>query len=206
MREIAPGIEHWVTVHPSIHQPVSSYRLVAERVLIDPLVPPDGLGALAGPTPTDVLMTNRHHWRGCTKLIEAFGVRAHAPRSGMHELGADRPAAPYDPGDELPGGAIVHEVGVLCPDEMALWLPAHGALAIADGTIRHPPDGPLGFVPDELLGDDPAGIRDGLRERYRALADLLRPEVLLLAHGEPLTSGATQALLELARAGRSVRF
>ncbi len=149
MREIRPGLWHWTATHPLIGITVSGYRLAAERVLLDPVLPEEGAGVLGDPPPTDVLLTNRHHWRGCTELIAAFGVTVHAPRSGLHEFGLDRPVTPYDPGDELPGGAVVHEVGHLCPDEMALWFPAYRALAIADGVIRHPPDGPLAFVPDQ---------------------------------------------------------
>jgi hypothetical protein len=207
MREILPGVRHWTAEHPSIHTRVSSYALVAERVLLDPLVPEEGLATLADPeAPTDVLLSNRHHWRGCSALREAFGVTVHAPRAGRHEFGADRPVVLYDPGDTLPGGAEVHEVGHLCPDEMALWLPAHGALVLADGVIRHPPDGPLCFVPDALIGEDPGPVKAGLRERYAALAERLAPEHLLLAHGEPVVGGGAAALAAFARAGGSAAF
>ena len=43
MEEIAPGIWHWVEVHPRIKIPVSSYYLPEERVVIDPLAPREGL-------------------------------------------------------------------------------------------------------------------------------------------------------------------
>jgi hypothetical protein len=207
MREILPGVEHWRAEHPVIGKPVSSYRLVAERVLLDPLVPAAGLDVLRAPQPpTDVLLTNRHHWRGCTALREAFGVTVHAPHSGLHEFGDDRPVVPYDPGDVLPGGAEVHEIGHLCPDEMALWLPAHRALALADGVIRHPPGGPLCFVPDFLIGDEPEPVKAGLRERYAALAETLAPEHLLLAHGDPVIGGGAAALARFAREGGSASF
>ena len=41
--EIVPGIWHWSAVHPNIKIPVHSYYLPAERVLIDPIAPDDGL-------------------------------------------------------------------------------------------------------------------------------------------------------------------
>jgi hypothetical protein len=207
MREILPGVRHWTARHPAIGMRVSSYALVDERVLLDPLVPEEGVAALAEPEPpADVLLTNRHHWRGCSDLREAFGVTVHAPRAGLHEFGEDRPVVAYDPGDTLPGGAEVHEVGHLCPDEMALWLPRHGALALADGVIRHPPDGPLCFVPDFLIGEDPEPVKAALRERYAALAEALAPEHLLLAHGDPVVGGATAALARFAREGGSASF
>jgi glyoxylase-like metal-dependent hydrolase (beta-lactamase superfamily II) len=104
---------------------------------------------------------------------------------------------PFAFGDELPGGAIAQEVGAITPEETAVWFPAEGALAFADGLVRTPPDGPLGFVPDELLGDDPEGVKRGLLEAFRALA-LLSPEHLLLAHGLPVVGEGRRALEEFA--------
>ena len=54
MEEVAPGIWHWAAVHPRIKIEVSSYYLPAERVLIDPIAPSEGLDWFAeqGP-PTD---------------------------------------------------------------------------------------------------------------------------------------------------------
>lgn len=207
MREIAPGILHWTAEHPVIHIPVSSYALTAERIVLDPLLPEGGADALAYPEPpTDALLTNRHHWRGSSDLRAAFDVTVHAPRSGLHEFGDDRPVTPYDPGDRLPGGAEAFEVGHLCPDEMALWFPAHGALALADGVVRHPLDGPLGFVPDQLIGDDPEPVKAALRERYAELAATLMPDVLLFAHGDPVVGGGAAALVEFTRSGGTVAF
>ena len=207
MREIVPGIVHWTAEHPVIHIPVSGYALTAERVVLDPVLPAEGVAVLGDPEPpTDVLLSNRHHWRGTSELREAFGVTVHAPRAGLHEFGDDRPVEPYDPGDTLPGGAEVFVVGHLCPDEMALWFPQHGALALADGVVRHPLDGPLGFVPDQLIGDDPEPVKAALRERYAELAAVLQPDILLLAHGDPVVGGGAAALVEFTRSGGTVSF
>jgi hypothetical protein len=35
-------------------------------------------------------------------------------------------------GDELPGGAIAHEVDSICPEETAVWFPSERALAFAE--------------------------------------------------------------------------
>jgi hypothetical protein len=97
------------------------------------------------------------------------------PSGGIDALpGEDQPVAPFDFGDELPGGAVAHDVGTISPDETALHLPGLAAVAFADGLVRIPPDAPLGFVPDELIGDDPEGVKEGLRERYRRLLDEAR--------------------------------
>jgi hypothetical protein len=91
------------------------------------------------------------------------------------------------------------EVGALCPDETALLIPeAEGLLALADGVVRRE-DGPLGFVPDEYMGDDPEGVKAGLKQSYQRL--LQRDfDHLLLAHGWPWIGGGKQALREFIEA------
>ena len=80
----------------------------------------------------------------------------------------------------------------ICPDECALHVPAHRALAVADGVVRWPADLPLCFVPDDLM-DEPARTKSGLRDAYRRLLDL-DFERLLLAHGDPIAPGGRDAL------------
>ena len=43
MLEVAPGLWHWTARRESIGAAVSSYYLESERVLIDPMIPPEGL-------------------------------------------------------------------------------------------------------------------------------------------------------------------
>ncbi len=196
MREIAPGLWHWTARHERIGAEVSSYYLERERVLVDPMLPPGGLDWLAehGP-PEHALITNRHHDRHAWRIREAFGTVVHCVRSGLYELEGRGPVEPFDFGDELPGGAVAHEVDAICPDETALHFGAHRALACADGVVRHG-DGPLRFVRDELM-DDPERTKEGLREAYRRLLDL-DFDLLLLAHGPPVAGGAREALREFA--------
>ena len=88
---------------------------------------------------------------------------------------AAAPVTPFHFGDELPGGIVVHEVGAICPDETALHIPAHRALACADGVVRWPGVDGLTFVPDWLM-DEPEQTKEGLRAAYRASAGAgLRP-------------------------------
>ncbi len=165
MEEIAPGIWHWAAPHPSIRIPVHSYYLPAERVVIDPIAPADGLDWFAehGP-PTDVLLTNRHHYRSSADFVERFGVTVRCSRPGMHEFTDGQAIEPFDFGDELPGGIVAHEVGAICPDETALLIPAQRALAVADGAVRWEEGGPLAFVPDHLM-DEPSRRRRGYASR-----------------------------------------
>lgn len=197
MEEIAPGIWHWTALHPHIKIDVSSYYLPGEGVLIDPIAPSEGLDWFAehGP-PTDVLLTNRHHFRSSALFADRFGATVHCVREGMHEFTGGERVEPFDFGDELPGGVIAHAVGAICPDETALHIPAHDALALADGAVRLEAGGPLMFVPDAYM-DEPARTKEGLREAYRRLARL-DFEHLLLAHGEPFVGDGREALAAFA--------
>jgi glyoxylase-like metal-dependent hydrolase (beta-lactamase superfamily II) len=199
VEEVAPGIWHWTAPHPRIGIDVSSYFLVDSGVLLDPLAP-DGVAERLeelGP-PREILLTNRHHWRDCTKLTERFGIGVRAPRSGMHEFSRDQPVEPFDFGEELAAGAVTaYEVGAICPDESALHVPAAGALAVADGVMHY--DG-LRFVPDNLM-DEPERTKEGLRSAYLRLADQLDFDHLLTAHGEPVVGGARQSLRDFAENG-----
>lgn len=197
MEEIVPGIWHWTARHPDIRIRVSSYYLPDERVLIDPIAPGDGLDWFAehGP-PTDVLLTNRHHFRSSALFAERFGVTVHCVREGMHEFGEGEGVEPFDFGSELPGGVIAYEVGAICPDETALHIPARDALALADGAVRGESGGPLSFVPEAYM-DEPERTKEALRESYRALSKL-HFRHLLLAHGDPLVDSGHEALIAFA--------
>ena len=136
MNEILPGIYHWTVPHPKIKYEVSSYYLVDECVLIDPLVPPEGIDAL--PTkPQHILLTNRHHYRDSGRLQEALGCTVHCVEQGLHEFKEGEKVAPFHFGDTLSGNIQAVEVGAISPDETALLIPrGEGILAIADGVVR----------------------------------------------------------------------
>ena len=192
MEEIGQGIWHWAAAHPRIKILVHSYYLPAEGVLIDPIAPDEGLEWFAehGP-PTDVLLTNRHHYRSSASFVDRFGVTVRCVREGLHDL-VGRGVEPFEFGDEVCHGVVAHEVGAICPDETAFHVPARRALALADGAVRWEPGGPLTFVPDHLM-DDPERTKAGLRASYRRLAEL-DFEHLLLAHGAPFVGAGREAL------------
>jgi hypothetical protein len=172
---------------------VSSYYLLQERVLLDPVIPAVGLSWFEQHgAPEHVLLTNRHHDRQAWRLREAFGCEVHCIRNGLPELDGRGAATPFDFGDELPGGIVAHEVDAICPDETALYIPAHAALACADGVVRWRSGDSLGFVPDYLM-DDPEKTKQGLRDAYRRLLEL-DFDRLLLAHGDPVVGGGREAL------------
>ena len=138
MREILPGVHHWTTVHARWDITIHSYWLAQERVLIDPRVPDEGLEWFADGPPVAALLTNRHHYRDSGRFHERFGCPVLCNRLGLHEFGAGEPVEGFDPGDALPGGVVALEVGGICPDESALHIPAHRAVAVADGVVRYP--------------------------------------------------------------------
>ncbi len=193
MNEIAPGLWHWSAKHERIGATVSSYYLSEERVVIDPMLPAEGTQWFEGHgEPAHVVLTNRHHDRQAWRLREAFGCQVHCIRNGCHELDGRGPVMPFDFGDQLPGGIVVHEVGAICPDETALHIPAHRALACADGVVQWPGRPGLSFVPDQLM-DDPEDTKRALAAAYHGLLEL-DFDRLLLAHGEPVLDGGKAAL------------
>jgi len=196
MQEIADGLWHWTARHAHINSVVSSYYLLVERVLLDPMLPPDGTEWFTGhgSAPEHIVLTNRHHDRDAWRLRDAFGCEVHCIANGCHELAGRGPVTPFEFGDELPGGIVVHEIDAICPDETALHIPRHRALACADGVVRWPGVDGLTFVPDFLM-DEPDETKHGLRDAYRALLEL-DFDRLLLAHGEPVLTDGKQALRE----------
>jgi hypothetical protein len=197
VEEIVPGIWHWSAAHPRIEIVVHSYYLSEARTLIDPIAPAEGLDWFEkhGP-PAAVVLTNRHHFRSSGQFAERFGINVRCAREGVHEFTHGEPVEPFDVGDELPGGIVVHGVGAICPDETALHVPRLEALALADGAVRWEPGSPLAFVPDSFM-DEPEQTKAGLRESYRRLAELDFRH-LLLAHGEPFVGNGRETLADFA--------
>jgi glyoxylase-like metal-dependent hydrolase (beta-lactamase superfamily II) len=199
VREIVPGIWHWTARHDHIGGDVSSYYLSSEQVVLDPMMPPEGIGWFeeVGP-PQHALLTNRHHDRHAWRLHDRFGTTVHCVRNGLYELEGRGPVEAFDFGDQLPGGATVYEVDAICPDETALYFPAHHALACADGVIHY--GGQLGFVPEQYM-DEPDETKRRLRDAYARLLDL-DFDTLLVAHGAPMVGGANDALRSFAEGDR----
>jgi hypothetical protein len=196
MNEILPGVFHWVTFHAGIEENVHSYYVEASTpaVLIDPRVPDEGLAWFQGHAPpAHIYLTNRHHYRHSGHFAEGFGSTVWCHTAGLHEFTKDEQVRGFEHGDALPGAVRALEVGVLCPEETALQFDLSGGiLAIGDAIVRDG-RGRLGFVPDALMGEDPEGVKRGLREVFRRH---LRHDFdhLLFAHGKPLVGAAKETL------------
>jgi hypothetical protein len=197
VQEIAPGIFHWTAYRASIGMRVSSYYVEPAGVLLDPMLPDGGLEAFEGMSrPQQALLSTRHHYRDCDRFVERFGVTVVASSPGLHEFeGSDRRVEGFEFGDEVAPGVVAVGTDAISPDDTTFHI-AHGggALAFGDGLVR-PPGGPLGFVPDGLMGDDPESVKDGLRAAFRGLLER-DFDHLLFAHGEPLVGGGRAALKE----------
>jgi hypothetical protein len=196
--ELTPGLFHWTAFKESIGQDVSSHYVRDAHVLIDPMLPAQGLAWLAenGP-PETILLTNRHHYRDSGRIVERFGAVVRVARPGMLNFSAEQRVEPFEFGDMLPGGIVAHEVKAKgWIDETAFEIPGARALACADGVIRAGMDGPLAFVPDWLLGDDPDEVKRDMRDSYRRLVESVEFEHLLLAHGLPIVGQGRERLAE----------
>jgi len=194
IHEVLPGIHHWTAIHPRIRTPVDSYYIEPAGVVLDPLVPREGLEWFEGrPSPTQVILTNRHHLRDSERFAEAFDCPIRCSAPGVHEFEHGPKVEGFAFGEELAPGLTAHQLGAICPDDTALHIHiGGGAIAFADGLVR-PRGGGLAFVPGPLMGDDPAAVRAALRGSLHRLLEL-EFDSLLFAHGEPLPDGGNVAL------------
>jgi hypothetical protein len=195
MDEIAPGLFHWSAFHEGIQATVHSHLHVGSGAVFDPLLPPgataEALADLA--LPSVVLLSNRHHLRDAPQVAEAYGVPIRCEASGLHQFEGGPDVEGFAYGDEVADGVTALELGALTPEDTVFHIPAGpGALLFADGLTN--PGGELGFVPDFLMGDDPEQVKAGLRARLEQLAERDDFDLLLFAHGTPVTHGGRDAL------------
>jgi glyoxylase-like metal-dependent hydrolase (beta-lactamase superfamily II) len=182
VQEIATRLWRWTGLHPDWtpadggpdgwEQEVGCvyYEAPAAVALIDPLVPPEDSQRFLAALDRDVGRTGQP-------------VRV-LLTTGSHRRSADVLAARYDaPVGELPAGVEAASAW----DELVYWIPEHRALVFGDVVLER--DGRLA-VPRAWIGD----------ERYPEVVAALRPlldlpvERALVAHGEPVLTGAHEAL------------
>lgn len=191
MREIAPGIVHWSTFHEPIGSAVSSYLIVPAAIVLNPKVPDGGLESLPE-RPTQIVLTNGLHRRDSVAFATFFDAPILVSREAAERIGDALDVTTFDDGEVIAPGVEAIHIGALSDDEGALYIDVGGgAIAFSDGLVSA--DGQLAFVPDFLMGDDPEGVKRGLRQAFAGLLDR-DFEHLLFAHGDPLVGGGKDAL------------
>ena len=195
MQEVIPGVVRWTARHPKIGIDVSSHLVLASGTLIDPLLPPEGVDALSGRKIERIVLSCRHHLRDSEQVAAEFGCPILAHEAGLHEFEGGPAVEGFAFGDELAEDVTVLEMGAIAPDDSVLRIDqGGGALLFADAVINY---GQPGFVPDNLIGEDPEGVKEQVRAHA---GDLLSEpfEHLLFAHGEPRLGDGREALREFA--------
>jgi len=128
-------------------------------------------------------------------------ARSSVKTAGLGEFTPDQCVGAYQFGDHLPAGIEAIEIASLCRRRPHCFIPWARRVAFRRRVVRMPADGPLGFVPDFLLGDDPIAVKRDLIGRVPPGAlPGFRPHPL--AHGLPGWEAARTAP-RLRRAGGS---
>jgi hypothetical protein len=195
MNELAPGLFSWKASHPKHGLEVGCHFVAGSSTAIDPVIPAEGVEWFDERGIERIVLSTRHHLRDSERLAERFGCPILCHESGLYEFERGPAVEGFRFGDRLADDVVALEMNTISPDDTVLRIDAgEGALLFADSVISY---GGLGFVSDRLIGDDPEGVKAGVRERCRELAD--QPfELLLFAHGDPITSGARAALRSFA--------
>src|SRR5690554_4657067 len=118
MNEILPKVFHWTAIHPEIEIEVSSYYLSNEKMLIDPLIPAEGLDWFEKFEPQHIVLTNKSHVRDSDEIYRRFDCDIHVQRAGAPDVGTGRQVKPFGFGNYLPGGALVIDVRGIGEEEV----------------------------------------------------------------------------------------
>jgi hypothetical protein len=191
MQEVLPGVFHWTARHPRIGIEVGCHFVAGSGTAIDPLLPQEGLEWFEDREPQRVVLSNRHHLRHAEQIAERFGCPILCHQAGLHEFEGGPEVVGFAFGDQVAADVKALAMDAICPEDTALHIDAgEGALLFADSLIHY---SEIGFVPDNLMGDDPEGVKQAAVERASALLGE-QFDHLLFAHGTPLIGDGKQAL------------
>jgi glyoxylase-like metal-dependent hydrolase (beta-lactamase superfamily II) len=137
------------------------------------------------------VLSNRHHLRNAERIAERFDCPILCHEAGLHEFKDGPEVEGFAFGDGLADDVTALPMDAICPEDTALRIDAgEGALLFADTLIHY---GEIGFVPDNLIGENPEEVKRVAVQRASALLD--EPfDHLLFAHGTPLIGGGKEAL------------
>lgn len=196
MQELLPGLFHWQAKHPNHGMLVGCHFVAASGTAIDPLLPEEGIEWLEGHAPQRIVLSTRHHLRHSEQISERFDCPILAHEDGLQAFDDGPDVEGFAFGDQIAGDVTALTMDAISPDDTVLRIDiAEGALLFADSVINH---GGIGFVPDNLIGDDPEAVKRKILERT---ADLLDEEFdhLLFAHGDPVIGGGKESLRAFAQ-------
>jgi hypothetical protein len=191
VQELLPGLFHWYAIHPNHGMQVSCHHVSASGTAIDPLLPEEGIEWFDGRAPQRIVLSNRHHLRHAEQIAERFDCPILCHEAGLHEFDGGPDVEGFAFGDRLANDVTALPMDAICPEDTALRIDAgDGALLFADTLIHY---GEIGFVPDNLIGENPEEVKRVAVQRATALLD--QPfDHLLFAHGAPLIGGGKEAL------------
>jgi glyoxylase-like metal-dependent hydrolase (beta-lactamase superfamily II) len=195
MRELVPGILTWPWFSARFGYDFHGFlvRHPDGNLCIDPVEPTDDdLAELAREGVARILLTNRNHYRAAARVRErtAARVAVHAADAAFvrgKEVPVDDALVP---GDRVGPFVVVAAAGK-SPGEIALHWPERRLLLVGDACVGNPP-GSLSLLPDAVMDAPPE-----LRQTLRRLAADLDFDMLLLADGASLLTGARAALQRL---------
>lgn len=185
--EVFPRVYRWTIQDDRIDAQSDSYAVVDgnQVVLIDPLPMANQDLARLG-TVHAIVLTASCHERSAWRYRRELTVPVHAP-AGAVDFEED-PDFWYDQGDHLAGNLIaIHSPG---PTEAyySLYLERDGGVVFCGDLLTNYGNAQLAFVADEYQ-DDPPRIRKSVRHLLSLEFKALCPN-----HGEPITSGAKEAI------------
>ena len=170
---------------------VSCHFVAGSGSALDPLLPDEGIEWFDDHRPERVVLSTRHHLRHAEQIAERFGCPILAHEDGLHEFEGGPQVEGFAFGDRLAPDLTALTMDAISPDDTVVRIGVdEGALLFADSVINH---GGLGFVPDQLIGEEPEEVKRLILERASALLDE-EFDHLLFAHGDPLIGGGKEAL------------
>lgn len=211
---LADGLWRWTVPHPEWNgdpnwgrEVGSVYCETAEAVvLIDPLVP-----AAAGDAdrfwraldrdvarldlPVAVFLTCRWHVRSAAAVNDRYGARVWAPAASGH--GFDGVVTDVVADEARPvAGVMALVTGSPNPNDECLYVLEEHAAVVAGDILLGSTTGGVRVAPAAWYANSDAE-RDWYRWHARPSLERLlvhAPRTLLVAHGEPITTGATEAI------------
>jgi hypothetical protein len=199
MEEIIDGVFHWKARHPRIKVEVGCHFLAGSRTAIDPLLPDEGIEWFDGSGVERIVLSNRHHLRHAPEIAERFGCPILCHEEGLHEFEGGPQVRGFAFGDRVADDVVALEMDAICPEDTVLRVEAGGgALLFADSLIQY---GAVGFVPDNLIGEEAEPVKAKIRQRCSELLAEEEFDHLLFAHGDPLLAEGRQALERFLQSG-----